>query len=299
MHGTLPAAPRPRSGGSLPLVLRLALRELRSGLRGFGIFLACIALGVAAIAGVSSISRSLTEGLTREGRKILGGDMTFSLIHREMDPAQRAFLASRGQVSSLASLRAMALAGDKGSGLVELKAVDAAYPTVGEVQTDPQRPVPELLSRQGEAFGGIVDQTLLSRLDLKIGDRVNVGQAVIELRAVLVSEPDKIANGIGFGPRLLVSEDALRATNLLQPGSLVRWTYRLNLEPNAPDATLERIATEADRQFPEAGWEIRSRVNADPRFARSIERFTQFLTLVGLTALLVGGVGVANAVKGF
>src|SRR3954468_10871529 len=184
MHGTIPAVPpRRRSGASLPLVLRLALRELRGGLRGFGIFLACIALGVAAIAGVSSISRSLTEGLTREGRKILGGDMTFSLIHREMDPAQRAFLASRGQVSSLASLRAMALAGDKGSGLVELKAVDAAYPTVGEVQTAPQRPVAELLSRQGEAFGGIVDQTLLSRLDLKIGDRVNVGQAVIELRA--------------------------------------------------------------------------------------------------------------------
>src|SRR5215213_7379111 len=93
MHGTLPAVPRPRSGGSLPLVLRLALRELRGGLRGFGIFLACIALGVAAIAGVSSISRSLTDALTREGHKILGGDMTFSLIHREIDPAQRAFLA--------------------------------------------------------------------------------------------------------------------------------------------------------------------------------------------------------------
>src|SRR3954454_12797331 len=272
MHGTIPAPPRQPRRPGLPLVLRLALRELRGGLKGFGVFLGCIALGVAAIAGVSSISRSLTEGLTREGRKILGGDMTFSLIHREMDPAQRAFLASRGQVSSLASLRAMALAGDKGSGLVELKAVDAAYPTIGEVGTDPQRPIAELLSRQGEAFGGIVDQTLLARLDLKIGDRVNVGQAVIELRAVLVSEPDKIANGIGFGPRLLVSQEALRATNLLQPGSLVRWTYRLNLAPRTPDAALDQIVADADRQFPEAGWEIRSRVNADPRFARSIER---------------------------
>jgi putative ABC transport system permease protein len=299
MHGTLPAAPRPRSGGSLPLVLRLALRELRGGLRGFGIFLACIALGVAAIAGVSSISRSLTEGLTREGRKILGGDMTFSLIHRQMDDAQRAFLAGRGRLSSLASLRAMALAGDKGSGLVELKAVDEAYPTVGEVRTEPARPLAELLARQGDVFGGVVDSTLLARLDLKVGDRVNVGQAVIELRAVLVAEPDKIANGIGFGPRLLVSQEALRATDLLQPGSLVRWTYRLNLATSTPDAGLEQIAADANRQFPEAGWEIRSRVNADPRFARNIERFTQFLTLVGLTALLVGGVGVANAVKGF
>jgi putative ABC transport system permease protein len=299
MHGTIPATPRPRSGGSLPLVIRLALRELRGGLKGFGIFLACIALGVAAIAGVSSISRSLTEGLTREGRKILGGDMAFSLIHREIEPAQRMFLASRGQVSSFASMRAMAIAGEKGSGLVELKAVDAAYPTVGVLETDPQRPVADLLSRQGDVFGGVVDSTLLARLDLKPGDRVTIGQAVVELRAALVSEPDKIANGIGFGPRLLVSEEALRATGLVQPGSLVRWTYRLHLPPNTPDAILEQVAAEANRQFPEAGWEIRSRVNADPRFARNIERFTQFLTLVGLTALLVGGVGVANAVKGF
>src|ERR687885_1011145 len=107
MHGTLPA-PR-RRGFGLPLILRLALRELRGGLKGFGTFLACIALGVAAIAGISSISRSLTEGLTREGRKILGGDMAFSLIHREADAAERAFLAARGNVSSIATLRAMAV----------------------------------------------------------------------------------------------------------------------------------------------------------------------------------------------
>src|SRR5215213_5931871 len=107
MHGTLPVPPR-RRGFAMGLILRLALRELRGGLKGFGTFLACIALGVAAIAGVSSISRSLTEGLTREGRKILGGDMAFSLIHREASPAERAFLSARGRVSSIATMRAMA-----------------------------------------------------------------------------------------------------------------------------------------------------------------------------------------------
>ncbi|HEX2135508.1 MAG TPA: FtsX-like permease family protein [Microvirga sp.] len=299
MHGSLRAAPAtPRSPASLPLVLRLALRELRGGLKGFGIFLACIVLGVAAIAGVASISRSLTEGLTREGRKILGGDMAFTLVHREANEAERAFLGARGTVSAIASLRAMAVAGEKGSGLVELKAVDAGYPATGELQTDPQRPAAELLAERDGAFGGVVDPTLLARLDLKVGDRVTVGRAAIELRASLVSEPDKIANGIGFGPRLLVSQAALRATGLLQPGSLVRWTYRLQA-PGAGDARLEEIAAEAARALPEAGWEVRSRVNADPRFQRNIERFTQFLTLVGFTALLVGGVGVANAVRGF
>jgi len=158
MHGTLPARPRaPRPDARLPLVLRLALRELRGGLKGFGIFLACIALGVAAIAGVTSISRSLTEGLTREGRKILGGDMAFSLIHREASPAERAFLEGRGTVSAIASMRAMANAGEKGSGLVELKAVDGAYPTVGTLQTEPQLSTADLLANRDGAFGAAVD----------------------------------------------------------------------------------------------------------------------------------------------
>ncbi|MBB3021244.1 putative ABC transport system permease protein [Microvirga lupini] len=301
MHGTLPATPQKRSPSSrLPLLLRLALRELRAGLKGFGIFLACIALGVAAIASVSSLSRSLTEGISREGRRILGGDMAFSLIQREAAGPERAFLESKGRVNVIATMRAMAVAGDKGSGLVEMKAVDAGYPTVGDLETDPQLPPAELFAERGGAFGAAVDPALLARLDLKVGDRVTVGAANVELRARLVSEPDKIADGIGFGPRLLLSQETLAATGLVQPGSLVRWTYRLTLPPEqSTEEGLNRIEAEAGRVLPEAGWNIRTRLNADPRFARNIERFTQFLTLVGLTALLVGGVGVANAVRGF
>ena len=139
MHGTLPATPPKRSPdrSRLPLLLRLALRELRAGLKGFGIFLACIALGVAAIASVSSLSRSLTEGISREGRRILGGDMAFSLIQREAGAPERAFLESNGRVNVIATMRAMAVAGDKGSGLVEMKAVDGGYPNVGMLETDP------------------------------------------------------------------------------------------------------------------------------------------------------------------
>ena len=117
---------------------------------------------------------------------------------------------------------------------------------------------------------------------------------------MLKAEPDKLAGGVGFGPRLLVSEDALRASGLLQPGSLVRWHYRLRLPAdNASDRAADAVAAEAQAKFPEAGWEVRTRANASPQLERNIERFTQFLTLVGLTALLVGGVGVANAVKSY
>src|SRR4051795_3024883 len=145
MHGRIPAPPRQPRRPALPLVLRLALRELRGGLKGFGVFLACIALGVAAIAGVSSISRSLTEGLGREGRKILGGGVTFSLIHREAGDAERAFLAAQGRVSSIATMRAMAIAGDTGPGPAELKAGVGASPTVGDLATEPAAPRGALL----------------------------------------------------------------------------------------------------------------------------------------------------------
>jgi putative ABC transport system permease protein len=197
-------------------------------------------------------------------------------------------------------MRAMAIAGEKGSTLVEMKAVDGGYPAIGALETDPPLAPTDLFAEKNGAFGAAADPALLARLDLNVGDRVTVGAATVELRASLVSEPDKIANGIGFGPRLLLSQEAVRATGLIQPGSLVRWTYRLSVPPAlSTDEGLAGIEAEANRALPEAGWNIRTRVNADPRFAKNIERFTQFLTLVGLTALLVGGVGVANAVRGF
>jgi putative ABC transport system permease protein len=285
-------------GRAASLALRYALRELRGGLRGFYVFIACIALGVMAIAGVGSVAASLGEGLAREGRTLLGGDVAFSLIQREAKPDEVAFLRSRGQLSVAATLRAMARTGDGRLALVELKAVDGAYPTLGELTLEPKMPVANLLAEHDGAFGAAADSTLLARLDLKIGDRVGVGGASFQIRSVVDAEPDKLAGGVGLGPRFLVSEAGLRATGLLQPGSLVRWIYRLKLPDNATDdRTAAALINDVRKALPEAGWEIRSRSNASPQLERTISRFTQFLTLVGLAALLVGGVGVANAVK--
>lgn len=276
--------------------LRFALRELRGGLHGFRIFIACIALGVMAIAGVGSFSRSLTDGLAREGRVILGGDLAFTLIHREADPPERNFLSTYGQVSTAATLRAMARTGDDRSALIELKAVDALYPLYGTVQLDNGASLADALKPRNGAFGAVVDSTLLARLDLKPGARLTVGSATIEIAAAIKSEPDKLANGIAFGPRVIVSEEALRATDLLVPGSLVRWSYRLRL-PDGSDRAANAVVSAANAQLPDSGWQIRGRTNATPALERNVAHFTQFLTLVGLTALLVGGVGVANAVK--
>ncbi len=288
-------APSAKPSPLLPL--HFARRELRGGMRGFGVFIACIALGVLAIAGVGSVAKGLADGLASAGSVILGGDLAFSLVQREADEVERAFLATRGTLSAVAILPTMARTGDGRTTLVEVKAVDEAYPLLGTVVTAPEMSLPALLARQGDTFGAAADPALLSRFDLKPGDRITIGNAVIELRAALTAEPDKLAGGIGFGPRVLISQAALRASGLLQPGSLVRWRYRLRLPAAASsDAAVASIEKQAQTQFPDAGWDIRTRNKATPQLERNVERFSQFLTLVALTALLVGGVGVANAV---
>jgi putative ABC transport system permease protein len=295
MTATIPSAPHAR----LPaLAIRFALRDLRGGLRGFRVFIACIALGVMAIAGVGSVAGSLNRGLDHQGRTLLGGDASFALMQREATAEERGFLDRRGKVSAAAIMRTMARASSGELALVDLKAVDGNYPLLGRVTLAPPMPMTELLAPRDGAFGAGADAILLARLGLKLGDRVTIGNTAFEIRSVVEAEPDKLAGGVGLGPRFLVSEDALRATGLLQPGTLVRWVYRLRL-PNAPadDRATQALVDESRTALPQAGWEVRTSDNASPQLERSILRFTQYLTLVGLAALLVGGVGVANAIK--
>jgi putative ABC transport system permease protein len=271
---------------------------MRGGLRGFYVFIACIALGVFSIAGIGSLAASLAAGLAQQGQVILGGDLSFTLIQREASPPELTFLQRHGTVSSAATLRAMARTADGQATLVEMKAVDSAYPLFGAVTLDPPGALAEALAERDGAFGAVADPTLLARLAIKPGARLTVGNATILVRAALANEPDKLSGGIGFGPRLLVSEAALRATGLIQPGSLVHWHYRVRLPANAADnSALAAVQEQVRAQLPEAGWDIRSRSKVSPRLEQNVERFTQFLTIVGLTALLIGGVGVGNAVK--
>jgi putative ABC transport system permease protein len=270
-------------------------------MRGFGTFLACIALGVAAIVTVGSVSRALTESLAREGATILGGDIALGSVHRELDLGVRAWLRERGSLSTVALLRAMARRTDATAALVEVKAVGPEYPIRGTLTLEPAQSPRSALEANNGRYGVAVDATLLARLDVHVGDVLTVGELPVEIRAIVVAEPDRLASGVGFGPRLLMSEAALRKTGLLQPGTLIRWIDRIVLfasaaEVAASDATLDRFVEQLTATFPDAGWEIRTRRNASPSLSKNIERFTQYLTLVGLTALIVGGVGVANAV---
>ncbi|MFN4009807.1 MAG: ABC transporter permease [Pannonibacter sp.] len=293
--------PAPETAGGLRLALRFALRELRGGLKGFYIFIACIALGVAAISGVTSVSRAMTDGIEGEGQTILGGDIAFRLIHREADASERAYIESLGLTSRVATLRAMARKPDgSDQALVELKAVDGSYPLYGTFSVEGGGTLDDKLAAGPDGVpGALADASLLARLGITVGDSLSLGRSMVRVTGIIASEPDKLSEGLEFGPRLLLSDSALPATGLVQPGSLVNWSYRVRLAPGTSDEATRAQMSEARAKFPDAGWRIQSRANSAPGLQRNIERFSQFLSLVGLTALVVGGVGVANAVRAF
>ncbi|WP_420413155.1 ABC transporter permease [Roseibium sp.] len=294
------SGPASRGNQTFSLALRFALRELRGGLKGFYIFIACIALGVAAISGVTSVSRALTEGISQEGQAILGGDLSFRLVHRQVNDDERAYINSLGSISEVATLRAMARRPDNADQtLVELKAVDDVYPLYGALELQSGQTLQDALAQKGGTWGAVAELALLARLDLEVGDKLELGRSTVTITDVIDSEPDKLAGGMDFGPRLMISTAAIEATDLVQPGSLVRWHYRVRMDPAPSINALRQIVEDAEQTQSDAGWRVRSRANASPGLQRSIDRFAQFLTLVGLTALVVGGVGVANAVRAF
>ncbi|ESR26023.1 ABC transporter permease [Lutibaculum baratangense] len=285
----------------LPLPLRFAARELRGGLRGFAVFIVCIALGVGAIAAVGSISRALVDGISEQGQTILGGDVSVSLVHRELPEGELAGLESLGEVSKIATLRAMARRPDgETQTLVELKAVDDAYPLVGELEVSGADTASGALAATDDTHGLLAEAGFAARLGIEVGDAVEIGNGRFTLSGIIEQEPDRLSDGgIGWGPRAIVSHEGLEASGLVQPGSLLRYTYRVLLDGVASDARVAQVAEGLESEFPDAGWRVRTRDNASPRLKESIDRFSMYLVLVGLTALIVGGVGVANAVTAY
>lgn len=280
---------------------RIARRELRGGLAGFRIFLACLILGVAIIAAMGSITSALFAGMAEEGQSILGGDVELALVQRRASEEERRYLEARGELSEVATLRALARPADGGRAtLIEIKAVDRLYPLFGQVTLKEAKDFAAAIDERDGLNGVAVDSALLSSLDLSLGDGLRIGRIDMRIAAVVDIEPDRLGSGFVFGPRVFMSKTALLETGLIQPGSLVRWRYRMRL-PQA-DATLGGIKAFLDQveaDLPKSGWRMRSRARAAPGAERFIERLNFFMTLAGLTALIVGGVGIANAIKNF
>ncbi len=289
----------PAGAHRVPLWWRLALRDLKTGLADFWVFIGCIALGVMVITAVGALSDALRGGLADQGRTLLGGDAAFARVHARATAPERAWLTKLGPLSETATLRTMArTVNGTEQALAEIKAVDGAYPLAGALKFDG---APDVLAALQAGPLAAVDPVLLERLGLKIGDSLALGEARVTVAAKLVSEPDGVSDRSTFGPRVLVSMSTLEKTGLIQPGTLIRWRYAALLSEGRGDTreALAALRAELKRDLPEAGFSVADRFDPSPQLTRTLERLRQFLTLIGLTSLLVGGVGVANAVATF
>lgn len=291
------AAQGPRPAG-VATMLRLGLRELRGGLKGFYVFIACLALGVMVIAAVGALADAMRAGFDKQGETLLGGDMSFARMHVRASPQERASLESFGRVSETATMRTMARTPDSAEqALAELKAVDAAYPLAGDVEIQGAASFGQALAGRG----AVVDGMLLERLGVKVGDKIKLGDAEIDVRGVLKSEPDAVADRLTYGPRVFVSLATLEATGLVKPGTLIRWRYAVKLQADAvaDKAGLKAARDDVQKRLPDSGFTALDRHDPNPQITRTLDRLRQFLILIGLASLMIGGVGVANAVQTF
>ena len=271
------------------LVWKLAWRNLRGGWRSFRLAVLALALGVATIAGVGSFGSGLVESLRENGRVILGGDIAVRTTMTTPTAEQIEWLEGRGELSRSADVFAMAIASVREPLLVNLRAVDDHWPLYGEAFIEPAVTIGSALGS-----GAIVDRDFLERTELDIGSTFSLGNAEFTVSALLVDEPDRASAPFQLGPRVIVSLAALEEAGIAGPGSLVRHLTRLRLDDGLRPA---EVVADLKRTFPDARWRVRSHDDANPQLRRFLERLSMFITLVGLTALLVGGIGIFSAVS--
>ncbi|HEX6865631.1 MAG TPA: FtsX-like permease family protein [Caulobacteraceae bacterium] len=280
-----------------PLAFRFAWRELRSGVAGFRIFLACLALGVAAIAAAGSTAEAFRQGLASQAREILGGDVRVAVEQRRFTIPERKGFERMGDVAYAIGVRAMAQSAAGHRRMVELRGVSERYPLAGEVKLSGAEDLAHVFEPEGGAAGAAVEEALLERLGLKIGDVFVIGRSAFVVRAVLESEPDRLGRSFALGPRVLTSLRAVELGGFLDPtlpppGEVARISLPSGQRTEAAVAELRR-------EFPTSRFDIRERSEAAAGAKRLIDQLEYFLSFIGLASLVAGGLGVAGAVSAY
>ncbi len=285
---------------SFYLSVRLARRELRGGLKNFRILIACLALGVAAITALESIKQAIETGLKVEGAVLLGGDAEAEFVYRFASQEERSGLEEIGdQISEVADFRSMIVVrheDEKVRALTQIKAIDSAYPLIGQVQLFGGSDFRAALTAQDGLSSVLMERILVDRLGLRVGDRLYIGSKSFRLGGILKSLPDTAGDNFGLGPRTLVYKADLEGSGLLGPGTFFSSKYRLITPTNSdPDA----IKTLVKDRFSSSGLKWRDSRNAAPGVAVFVERLSVFLVLIALSGLAVAGVGVSAAVTSY
>lgn len=282
---------------NLPLACRLALRELRHGWKHFMVFVVCLTLGVTIMGSVGSFGSIVGNALEGEAKSLLGGDIEARLRGMEATQEEREFLESYGEISYVATLRTMLYSGED-STLVEIKAVDEAYPLVGDLLLQqPEVGRAEALTGNGV----IVDAILLSQLGLKLGDEIQLGTHNYVIRATLKKEPDRAVQIFSFGPRVMMSHAALQQSGLVNTFSLIEHRYRILTPPGiiADDPFEEAMEETLDNRYPESSWRVQTGTDGNDTIERFTDQLLSFLLLSGLATFLIAGIGIGSSARAY
>lgn len=273
-----------------PTAWRIARRDLSARFRGLRLLLICLFLGVGALAAIGTLTGTIERELASRGRAILGGDIEVAIWQRELTAAERSALARLGKVSPGTRMQAMASAGDSVAP-IELKAVDPQWPMVGRLRLADGRAVGA--PTRGTAW---IAEGAAERLDVKPGGMITIGAVPLKVGGIIADEPDRLGEGFALGPAVIVSADLPERAGLLAPGAMYRSKTRVAF-PNARDPAAE--VAKLQRQFPDAGFQLRTRDNAAPGADRFVKQMGEFLTLVGLAALMIAGIGIGGGVSSY
>jgi len=292
-------------------ILKMAWRETRGAWRHFLYFFACIAIGVGALVGVSLFSTNVERAVTKEARGLLGGDLEIRLTHPLSLAGQAVLdsLSERGMVfthvSELVAMAARATHGavaTQSTQIIELKAVESMYPLYGAIRLDPAQSL-DVLLRPDErrcgghsCFGAVVQESLLIRMGLSVGDQLKIGQAMFLITGIVRTEPDRMANAFILGPRVMIAQEGLRAAELIKPGSRVRERYLVKLPSDRP---VEPLLSELRDRLAADSARVSSYRTAQSQLRQFLDQLSRYLGLIGLTALFIGGLGVGTSIHAF
>ena len=292
-------------------ILKMAWRETRGAWRHFLYFFACIAIGVGALVGASLFGANMEQAVTKEARGLLGGDLEIRLT-RPLSLSGQAVLNSLSERDMLfthvSELVAMAARGTVGpvetqsTQIIELKAVESVYPLYGTIRLEPPQSLDTLLHPDEQrcgghsCFGAVVQESLLIRMGLSVGDRLKIGQAMFLITGIVRTEPDRMANAFTLGPRVMIAQEGLRAAELIKPGSRVRERYLIKIRSDTP---LEPLRSELRDRLEADSARVSSYRTSQSQLRQFLEQLSRYLGLIGLTALFIGGLGVGTSIHAF
>ncbi|MEZ5681860.1 MAG: FtsX-like permease family protein [Erythrobacter sp.] len=269
---------------------QIARRDLNARFRGLRLLLVCLFLGTGALAAIGTLTAAIEQELETNGRQFLGGDLQIELWQRALSDEERAALAEYGAVSAGTRMQAMARAGEQAAP-IELKAVDGSYPLYGKLKlTDGRTAGPP---DAGKAW---LSQGAADRLGTAIGDTITIGTETLTVAGLVADEPDRLGEGFQLGPTIIVAEDLPQRAGLIAPGSMYQSKTRVRFdETRAPEDVAEKLKA----RFPNAGFDIDTAERAAPGTDRFVDRMGEFLTLVGLAALVIAGIGIGGGVSSY